>query len=69
MARLLGRPVAEVPDYPNLNLPVAERFCAQEQITIPHPVLLAGQEGMQAVLEAVARIKAHVDELRATSST
>ena len=69
VARLLGRPVAEVPDYPNLNLPVAERFCAQEQITIPHPVLLAGQEGMQAVLEAVARIKAHVDELRATSST
>jgi dTDP-4-amino-4,6-dideoxygalactose transaminase len=52
------------PEYENLYLPVAEHFCAEEQITIPHQVLLAGREGMEAVLEAVTKIKGNVDELR-----
>jgi dTDP-4-amino-4,6-dideoxygalactose transaminase len=66
VAELLGRPLEEIPDYPNLYLPVAERFCAEEQATIPHQVLLAGEAGIQAILDAVAKIKANADELRAT---
>ncbi|NOZ29221.1 MAG: DegT/DnrJ/EryC1/StrS family aminotransferase [Chloroflexi bacterium] len=51
------------PDYEHLHLPVAERFCAEEQITIPHQVLLADRSGIQAILDAVAKIKENVGEL------
>ena len=54
------------PDYENLYLPVAERFCGKEQVTIPHQVLLAGREGMETVLEAVTKIKRNIGELRGT---
>ncbi len=64
VAELLGRAVEDVPDYPNLYLPVAEHFCAEEQITIPHAVLLSGPEGMRAILDAIAKLKAHAAELR-----
>ncbi len=65
VASLLGRRPEDVPDYPNLRLPVAERFCAEEQITIPHPVLLAEETSLQLIVDAVAKIKAHADELAA----
>jgi len=55
------------PDYEHLYLPVSEHFCAEEQITIPHQVLLADRSGLQAVLDAVAKIKDNVDELRASA--
>ena len=51
------------PDYESMYLPVAERFCAEEQITIPHQILLAGKQGMQMILEAIAKIKANTAEL------
>ncbi len=51
------------PDYEHLYLPVAERFCAEEQITIPHEVLLADRSGIQAILDAAAKIKENVGEL------
>jgi len=51
------------PDYEKLYLPAAERFCAEEQITIPHQVLLSGSEGIQMILDAVAKIKANAAEL------
>ncbi|MCD6290437.1 MAG: DegT/DnrJ/EryC1/StrS family aminotransferase [Anaerolineae bacterium] len=51
------------PDYEHLHLPVAERFCAEEQITIPHQVLLADRPGIQAILDAVVKIKENVGEL------
>ncbi len=54
------------PDYENLFLPVAERFCAEEQITLPHQVLLADRSGLQAILDAVAKIKENIGELSAT---
>ena len=63
VADLLGRKIDEVPDYPNLFLPVAEHFCTEEQITIPHPVLLADRDGVEAVLETVLKVKTHAEEL------
>lgn len=51
------------PDYERLYLPASEHFCAEEQITIPHGVLLTGEAGLDAILQAVAKIKAHADEL------
>ena len=53
------------PDYENMHLPVAEHFCAEEQITLPHQVLLAGDSGIQAILDAVAKIKKNTGELSA----
>jgi len=51
------------PDYEDLYLPVSEHFCAEQQITIPHQVLLADRSGMQAILDALAKIKENVGEL------
>ena len=50
------------PDYEHMFLPAAERFC-QEQVTIPHEVLLTGRDGMQMILDAVAKIKANAGEI------
>ncbi len=51
-----------IPMYEELNLPETERF-SQEQITIPHPVLLAERADIERIIEAVAKIKTNVDEL------
>lgn len=51
------------PDYENMHLSVSEHFCANEQVTLPHLVLLAGRRGMQTILEAVGKIKANPAEL------
>ncbi|MEA3345819.1 MAG: DegT/DnrJ/EryC1/StrS family aminotransferase [Chloroflexota bacterium] len=53
------------PDYENMYLPVAEHFCAEEQITLPHQVLLADRSGLQAILDAVAKVKENADEIAA----
>jgi hypothetical protein len=63
VADLLSLPIDELPDYNNLNLPVAEHFCAEEQVTFPHAVLLAGSEGMETIVDAVQKIKTHASEL------
>src|SRR5262249_39236954 len=47
-----------LPDYAAMRLPVAEEFCADQQVTIPHPVLLADGAGLQSILDAVSKIKA-----------
>jgi dTDP-4-amino-4,6-dideoxygalactose transaminase len=52
-----------LPDYATERLPVAEEFCANQQVTIPHPVLLADDAGLQSILDAVAKIKVHAEEL------
>lgn len=51
------------PDYEHLYLPASERFCAEEQVALTHLVLLTGRSGIQAILDAVAKIKENVDEL------
>jgi dTDP-4-amino-4,6-dideoxygalactose transaminase len=63
VAELLGRNVEELPDYANLHLPVAEHFCAEEQITIPHQTLLAGREDLEQLIDAFAKVKRHASEL------
>jgi hypothetical protein len=43
--------------------PNAERICRDEQITLPNHLLL-DKNNVAAVIEAVAKLKANVDELR-----
>jgi len=52
-----------LPDYEAMRLPAAERFCVEEQITIPHPVLLTDRDGLRSIVEAVAKIKQHAARL------
>jgi dTDP-4-amino-4,6-dideoxygalactose transaminase len=63
------RGLEHVPAYHELSLPVAERVTQHEQLTLPHPVLLAGSEGVRLVVDAVAKIAEHRDELRDWSKT
>ncbi len=58
-----------MPDYPNLHLPIAEWYCAEEQITIAHAALLAEKSSLQLIIDAVAQIKAHAEELAAAPLT
>jgi len=55
---------ASLPDYESLRLPVAERFCYEEQITLPQPVLLGGREAAVTVLAAIEKVMANIGELR-----
>jgi dTDP-4-amino-4,6-dideoxygalactose transaminase len=57
------RGLGNVPAYHQLHLPVAERISQQEQVTIPHQVLLAGPEGVRLIVDAVAKIAEHGAEL------
>jgi dTDP-4-amino-4,6-dideoxygalactose transaminase len=52
----------KTPDYERLSLPGAEKFTAEE-VTIPHPVLLSGREGLDLVVNSIVKIKENVDEL------
>ncbi len=58
------RGLHNVPAYHELHLPVTERVSTQEQVTIPHEVLLAGPEAMRPIADAVAKVAEHRDELR-----
>ena len=58
------RGLDNVPAYNQLYLPVAERVAAQEQVTIPHQVLLARPQALRLIADAVAKIAANRDELR-----
>src|SRR5688572_24544579 len=57
------RGLEHVPEYHQIRLPVAERICQQEQVTIPHQLLLAGPEGVRQMVDAVAKIAEHGAEL------
>jgi dTDP-4-amino-4,6-dideoxygalactose transaminase len=52
------------PDYESMYLPASEHFCAEEQVTLPHQVLLADRSGMQCIVDAVAKIKGNTSELK-----
>jgi dTDP-4-amino-4,6-dideoxygalactose transaminase len=52
----------KAPNYEKLSLPGAERFM-DEQITVPHQVLLSGRGGMDLIANCVRKIKENVDEL------
>ncbi len=51
-------------DYDNLHLPVAERFCYEEQVVVLHHWLLADRPELQKVIDAVVKIKENAAELR-----
>ena len=57
------RGVPGVSRYDQLDLPVTERVCAREQVTIPHPILLTGPEGVRLIAGSVAKIVEHRDDL------
>lgn len=59
------RGLESVPRYDQVRLPVTERVCDREQITIPHPILLTGDEGIRMIADSVAKIAEHRDDLRA----
>jgi dTDP-4-amino-4,6-dideoxygalactose transaminase len=63
LAALLPESSKPWPDYESMNLPAAERFCAEEQILFPHQILLADSTELEIVLDAVAKIKDNVGEL------
>jgi dTDP-4-amino-4,6-dideoxygalactose transaminase len=57
------RGLDNVPAYHQLHLPVTERISQQEQVTIPHQLLLAGPEGVRLIVDAVAKIAERRTEL------
>ncbi len=63
VAALLPEKLGPRPDYEKMFLPNAERIC-QEQVTIPHTVLLAERRHIQLILDAVAKIQKHAEELK-----
>ncbi len=52
----------KTPDYEKLSLPGAEKYIAEE-VTLPHPVLLSGREGLDLVINSIRKIKENVGEL------
>jgi dTDP-4-amino-4,6-dideoxygalactose transaminase len=53
----------EIPDYPNMFLPNAEKWAAR-QVTIGHPYLLGDGTGARLILEAVRKIWDNAAELQ-----
>jgi dTDP-4-amino-4,6-dideoxygalactose transaminase len=51
-----------IPDYRNVRCPEAERLCHEETAWIPHRVLLGTTKDMDDVIQAIWKIKQHVDE-------
>lgn len=55
--------VRKLPAYHKLFLPVAERVCAEVQITLPHPVLMAPRRDLKKLVSAFAKVKEHAADL------
>jgi len=52
----------KTPEYEKFSLPGAEKYVAEE-VTLPHPVLLSGKEGLNLIVNSIQKIKENVDEL------
>jgi len=61
---LPSRIVGKLPDYGKLHLPASEDFCANQQVTMLHNVLLAERREIQKIIDAIAKIKENIDELK-----
>ncbi len=57
------RGLDNVPAYHELHLPVTERVAMQEQVTLPHQLLLAGPEAMGLIVDAVTKVADHRDDV------
>jgi len=55
-------PSGSLPDYQNLYLPASEKFC-QQQIVLPHPVLLSERADLELVVEAARKIRKYAHEV------
>lgn len=55
--------IGPIPDYEKLYLPVAEKFCTHQQVTLPHTVLMADRSGIQMVIDSITKIKNNIGEL------
>jgi hypothetical protein len=51
--------------WTDTRCPVSERAAYEESVWLPHRLLLGSEKDVDDVVEAVAKIRAHVDELRA----
>jgi dTDP-4-amino-4,6-dideoxygalactose transaminase len=58
------RGVPGVPRYDQLFLPVTERVSQYEQVTMPHPLLLAGADGVRMIADSLAKVVEQRDDLR-----
>lgn len=59
----------KLPDYAKVHLPVVEKFCAEQQVTIPHTVLLAGRQGADMIVDAITKIKENCGELKSATKS
>ncbi len=59
-----GTPVASPVDYTRYHLPGSEAACYREAIWLDQETLLGEKSDMDDIVEAVAKIRAHVDELK-----
>jgi dTDP-4-amino-4,6-dideoxygalactose transaminase len=64
VSRWLSESARPWPDYEALHLKASERFCASEQITLPHQLLLLDESKLQRIADAISKIKAHHTELQ-----
>jgi dTDP-4-amino-4,6-dideoxygalactose transaminase len=56
-------------NYKNLTCPVAETFCTQDMVWMPHRLLLEEREDMEQIVEAIKKIHRHQNELIETPIT
>ncbi|MFW6155819.1 MAG: DegT/DnrJ/EryC1/StrS family aminotransferase [Armatimonadota bacterium] len=54
----------EAPDYEAMETPQCTRIYEQEGVVLTHRLFLGGTEDMDLMLEAVAKVRENVDELR-----
>lgn len=52
------------PDYASMPTPEAERICAEEGISMGHRLFLGDTADMDLMLEAIAKVRENVDELK-----
>jgi dTDP-4-amino-4,6-dideoxygalactose transaminase len=51
------------PDYAEPNCPVTNRFALEQQITLPHPVLLGAQDDVEDIARAIEKLYERRSEL------
>ncbi|MCC6444712.1 MAG: DegT/DnrJ/EryC1/StrS family aminotransferase [Armatimonadetes bacterium] len=53
----------EPPDYSKIQCPQCERIFREEGVSMSHSIFLGGPEDMDAMLDAVCKVREHADEL------
>lgn len=51
------------PNYQKLRLPVAEKLCADQQITMGHAVLMAERKELNKIVDAIVKVRENIQEL------